>query len=359
LRKLDNKKGINNTMKIIEKNKNFYKVIPEDFNDLWILSNILEEKDIVYGTTLFKVKIGSPDNYKIDRKKINVELQVVECNLERDILNIKGYVKNENEYISKNTLLTIKIRETEILSFKKENLNEIQKKLLKEAEKDKKIKNLLIGIDNNSYILIEFNNNNYKIIEEKTSLGNKKLYKTEEKDYIEIIYNNIKDYLEKNYNNIIIYGPGFWKNQLKEYIKKILNKETIVFHWNDISISSIIKVIEEITKKGILKENNIARENELINTLKTCLSKSNNLCFYGNFNRILEISYCGAIDFLLLTTNFLDKLKESKENYNEFKNAINAIENSKGKIFLINSKNEPGIILDKLGGISILLRYPL
>ncbi len=341
-------------MKLIN-NYNF-KVITlfiENYNDLWVLSQILNKDDIVKGETDRKIKIGSEENYKIVRKKFNVTLKILETNIVEETLEIKGIVLNENDYISKGSEYFLRLKYGNKITIEKDFLD-YEKKILKDSL-NKKNESLLILVDNNCLLVSSFSDNNYKVLLNREDLGIKKMFQeSQNKDDIDIKFELIKDLVNKNYENVILAGPGFWKNLLQEKIKKELNKSVDILHWNDVSESSIQKVINEINKKGIIKDNKLALESSLINELNLNIAK-NKLYSYGEEN-VLQNSYIGSVDKLLISSNFIDK-KKKENKYSEIKDLISIVEKQKGKVYVLNSNYEPGKVLDGLGGIGAILRF--
>ncbi len=315
----------------------------ENESDLFTIYEILEEGDIIKTTIFWKTKIGNENNYKIVKKRIKVEVKVKEVEIDNSLL-IKGNLINETEYIKKNSIINIRIGINDIIEIKKKEISKYQKEIIKEAIK-KTQDNLLILLDDDEIIACEFNKKSNIIINEG-GFASGKLYHTKSKDREKIIEDIIKN---KEYENIILSGPGFWKNQIHEKLKKITkNSNLIAFHWNEVSERAINKIVKKLNEKGILKTLKAAKEEALIEELLKEISK-NGKYIYGKEGTINKI-YEGGVEKLILTTKFLKENPDIRE-------YMRLADKTKAKINILDSTTEPGKILDGLSGIGAILRY--
>lgn len=332
---------------------NFLEILIENYNDIWTLNEILSPDDIVGGETTRKIKVGDEINYKIVRKKFYLKLKISDVKIENDFLVVRGFSLLENDFITKNSLQILRFTYSNKIQIEKSFLK-FQKKILVDSFKILD-KNLLILVDNDSLICSEFDNKNFNILFFEKNLGNKKRFDENQND-LDLKYKIIKPVLENKYNSIIVAGPAFWKNQIQEKIKSELNLKSVLFSFNDVSENSVGKVIKELTQSGILSDNNLSLDYSLIEQFQLNLSQNKNFC-YG-FDNCLNHSFAGAIDTLLISSNFLEKAKE-EDFFKDLKDIINSVENQNGRVFIVNSKFEPGQILDGFGGFGGICRFNL
>ncbi len=340
-------------MNIIGKTNAEYELLIETLDDLWVLSQIINTNDRVFGKTERKIKIGSETNYKVTTKTIYVDLLVDKVKFEDERLKILGKIQNENEYAAIGSAQTLNYNAGDKIKFEKKNMLKFEQKLLDNAVKSKKSQNLLILFDKDTLYAIEFSNISYKILFKETNLGSKKTLEGEVNEE-EQKYNIIKDLLKKDYSKIIFASPSIYKDKLQKYLKDKTGLKTITFSWTDVSSNAVLKVIEKINQSGILSESQIAYEMEHINKLLENISKKTKST-YG-LDNITQAINSGSCETLLLSTDFMNNEKE-KGNYENINNLIRTVEKLNGNLVIVNSKNQSGKILDGLTGIAGILRY--
>lgn len=340
-------------MQILSKENKKYELIPESLDDLWVLSQIIEPEDKIFGKAERKVKIGTENNYKITRKLIYVELKISNTKFENDTLRVTGKILNENEFAPIGSTQSLSYRELEKIEFEKKNILNYHKKLLENSSKTKKSKNLIIILDKDDLIAVEFSSISYSFLFKETGLGSKK-YTSENIDEEKQKYLLIEDLLKKDYSNIIFAGPGFFKEKLSVYVREKCNLKISVIQFYDVSQNSIQKLIKQINESGIMSDSLIARENEYTNKLLENINKKIKSS-YG-YDNIIEKINEGSVEVLMMTTDFIDK-KKSENKYEDLNKYMLLIEKLNAELIIINSKNESGNIIDGLGGISAILRY--
>ncbi|MEK6816500.1 MAG: mRNA surveillance protein Pelota, partial [Nanoarchaeota archaeon] len=83
-------------MKVVYKNfkAGDLKVQTQNLDDLWYLSNIVDENDLVSGKTFRKIKIGQEPNVKVVKKPVFLTIQVekVEFHKYSNSLRVSGKV---------------------------------------------------------------------------------------------------------------------------------------------------------------------------------------------------------------------------------------------------------------------------
>lgn len=339
-------------MQLLEKDRNLFKVKSESLDDLWILSEVIQEGDLVFSKTKRKVKIGT-DSTKQVTKLIFVKLLVERAKFEGEILRISGKIQNETEFTQVGQFHTLNFEVNSVLEFEKKEFPFYLKKLFDRALDKKRGNFLLILIDKDELIISRFNDFGYSVISRTTGLGSKKRYNLDE-NTIDSKLKLIEPEIKKEYSQIIIAGPGFEKEKLQKELKGKFGIKSILFNWFDVSSNSIQKVISKLTKSGVLKENIISNEKILVDELLLNISKNEKFA-YGE-EEVFEKIDSGQVEKLLISTKFIEDKMEKGE-FKELNGKMILVENLNGEVFIINSKNEPGKILDGISGIGVILRY--
>ncbi len=340
-------------MQILNKNKSNFELRIESLDDLWILSQIISSNDKVFGTAERKVKVGAGENAKQVRKLFNVELLITKVVFTSKQLRISGNIQNETEFTSIGESHTLTYLCDEVIKFEKLSMLVFQKKLLEKAVSSKKSKNLLVLFDKDDFVAAEFSDFSFSVLFEESGLGSKK-YSNDEINEEEQKLQLILDYLNKDYSNIIFAGPGLFKESLKKYVKDKLGINAITFAFGEVGANAVNKVIKEIGKSAILKDSQINLETGAINELLVNINKNSKFSYgYENSYESVMSSKC---EKLLISTDLIDKKKEDKT-YKELNELMMTCEKLNSELVIVNSKNEPGKILDGLGSIATINRY--
>ena len=339
-------------MQILSETNSIFELRIESLEDLWILTEFIAPEDLILASTQRKVKISEDKNKQIT-KIIYIELLVKKTIFENDILRISGEIQNETQFTSIGQSHTLNFNINDKIKIKKENILKYERKILENAIKSKKTKNLLIILDKDQLITSEFTNFNYSVIFDKKGLGNKK-QNNENINEEEEKFKLIKPYLERDYSNIIFSGPGPYKNKLEKYTKERKKIKIQIFPSTDVNSNSINKIINDLSKTNILIENQLAKEKEIIEKLLKNISL-NKKAIYGE-NNTSEAIKNGSVEILLITNKYIKTKREQGEN-NKLNDNIKQVEQLNGKLIILNSKYETGKILDGLSGIAGILRY--
>jgi mRNA surveillance protein pelota len=339
-------------MQLLNKSKLNYELRIETLDDLWVLSQFIVDSDKIYATTERKVKIGN-DRTKQIKKLIFIELLVKKTSFENEVLRVSGEIQNETEFTTINQAHTLSFNINDKIKIEKQNLLKFEEEMLNNQLESKKSHNLLVLMDKDELIAVDFSDLTHSVLFEKKGLGSKK-YIHNEINEEEEKFKILEEFLKRDYSNIILSGPGLWKDKLQKYIKEKNNLNCLVLSFPDVSNNAIPKVINEINSKGLIQDSQISRENEFISKLLENINKGSKYV-YGEENTINSINE-GRLDVFLISTKFIHTKKE-EEKYTQINEVMKLVESLNGKLVIINSNNETGKVLDGLGGIGGILRY--
>ncbi|MFW6285698.1 MAG: hypothetical protein ACOC16_00845 [Nanoarchaeota archaeon] len=341
-------------MKLLEKKDNNYEFLIETLDDLWILSQYINVDDKIFGKAQRKVKIGSETNYKVSKKNIFVELLVKQVKFENKQLRIIGEIQNETQFTTIGMSQSLSYNLSDKIKLEKNTVLKYQKKLIENTIKSKNSYNLVVLLDKDDIVVFEYSSFSYNILFHKTGLGSKKYTNTQINQEKEK-YDLIKEFLQRDYSNIIFVGPGLFKNDLQKYTSNNISKKILTLKYNEINLHNISKLIREINKKAIFEDSQISYENKYISKLLENINKSSKYA-YGKDNVYNSVNI-GSCETLLVTTKFIDNLKENLNEYLELNEIMKTVENLNGELVIVDSKYENGRILDGIGGIGAILRY--
>lgn len=339
-------------MQLLDRNNLNFELKLDSLEDLWVLSQFICEDDKIFATTQRKVSIGS-DKKKQVTKIIFVELKVKKVNFDSETLRISGEIENETEFTAKKQAHTLSFNVNDKIKIEKKSLLVYEENLIRKAVESKSQLNLLVLLDKDELLAIEFSDYSYKVFFHEKGLGSKKYHKlelNEEEEKLKII----EDLLKKNYSSIIFSGPGIYKEKLKKYIIDKLGIKILTFNWHDVNENSISKLVKDISTSGMLSESQLAIESKFIQKLLENIAK-NEKNSYGIENTKNAINM-GSVESLLISTKLIDDKKE-EGTYLKLNELMKLSESLQAKLVILNSRNDSGKILDGLGGIGAILRY--
>ncbi|MDR0900839.1 MAG: mRNA surveillance protein pelota [Methanobrevibacter sp.] len=338
-------------------------IVPETLDDLWHLSHIIEEGDILSSKTTRRIQDTTGDKLRSDRgvKKtftIGVNVESISFHMFTGKLRATGsIVSGPEDLIPLGSHHTIEIKFNVPIKIKKEKWSRWVLKRVKQAvAASKKLSAIIIAIEDNVAdlgLIRQFGLEYYGPI-----IGNvsgKRIIDKNRNKAIEEFYEKIAKSITKfeQIQNIIIAGPGFAKNNFKDYLDS---------KYPEIAKIAILEStgaggragIHEILKKGIVEkltsENRIAIEMSAINQILEEIAKSNQNIAYGKKETIAAAN-AGAIESLLiLDTNVKNP---------EIEKIMDLVENMNGKVMVISSQHDGGKQLESLGGMAAILRYPV
>ena len=329
-----------------------------DADDLWYLSHLIEQGDLVKGKTTRKIKIGDSDKVTKKTLTLTIEAETIDFNETGTSLRINGKIKDGPEDIPRESYHAIALEEGSEFSLQKLKWLEYQKQKLKEAA-EKKYNFLFCIFDREEAIFALSKKLGYKILAKITGEVHKKRLTTEvKKNFYEEIIKTLQEYLERfNPEQIILASPAFYKEDLlKKNLSPDLKKKIVTATCSDVSESSLDEVIKKPELEKVLKSSRAREEQLLIDELLAEINKKGK-AVYG-WQETQKAVDAGAIKVLLISDDFILQ-KRTSGNYQELDQKMKTVESMKGKIHILSSEFGSGKKLDGLGGIAALLRFQL
>lgn len=344
-------------MKILGKNLKNKDIGVEITNneDLWFLSHIIEEKDLITGRTERKIKIGNDDNQKTVRKTVflTIRTEKTEYEPENNSLRILGTITKGPDDIPLGEHHSFNISLRDKINIIKENWMSYQIEKIEEATKEK-ANTLLVVFDREDVKYALLKNSGYETLSEKKGDVQKKQEETTQKNnfYKEIAL-QIKEYFDRHkIQNIIIASPAFWKEYLLKELPDDLKKKTISATISGVDDSSFQELLKRDELKKVLENERTTKELNLIEELLGAISKDK--AFYGIKEAKEKVAEGSALKFLVSET-FIKKMKEENK-YFEIDKLLKNAEAIRANITILSGK-ESSKKLDGLGGVAGTLRW--
>lgn len=347
-------------MKIINKDlkKGFIKVKAEDYDDLWYLSEIIEEGDLVSGRTERKIKIGSSEDRKTEavRKQVFIEVKTEKIELSESNLRVLGSITQGDEDISLGNHHSFTIEPDTIISIKKDAWPSYILDKISSACKVKQ-KFLIVIFDREEAMFVLTKSNGFEILAEIEGKVQKKRIEGSKDQKTENFFKKISDQLVE-YNNrykpakIIAASPAFWNEYLTKEITDELKPKIITSGCNSINKAGITEVMKRPELSQALKEDRASRELIFVQNLMLAISKDMASYSLKDVRNSVEF---GAVKEVLVSIALIRELRE-KNKYRELEQTLKKAESMDGIVHIIEN---PDAVkqLDGLGGIGAILRY--
>lgn len=347
-------------MKILGRNKKKQEISLkiENLEDIWILSQIIEQGDIVKGRTERKVKIGDNTNrnVKVIRKPVflSIKVEKFEVSESSEILKVLGIILDGPDDIARGEHHSFNLEINSIFKLIKENWLKYQLEKIEEATKTAPIKVLIVVFDREEAYFARLKGSGYELAgkikgdvqkkdEEHVSKGN---------FYKDIITKILEYDKASEIDHIILASPGFWKEELMKVIPDEIKKKIVsatVSYSGEKAFSEVMKR-DELQK--VLKENRASQESRIVDELLKAVSKDS--ACYG-LDETTEKINSGAVKDLLISNSFLRKSRDEGK-YEGLERLMLQCEKMDGKIHIISSKDAEKN-LDSLSGIAGILRW--
>ncbi len=350
-----NEKGI--TMKIlkIDKKENTIEIVPESLGDLWHLQQAIEEHDIVSGSAERKVK-AKEEGMKASKEKIFVELDVEKTEFHQSTgqLRVLGIIVGgkPEEFIQLKAHHAIEVELNKKIRIKKTELKQYLIDRLKKAEKQSyRPKIVFLVLDDEQADIAEIMDYGFSIKASIKSGKHGKQYEQEHdgERYFNELFSVLKQIEPKN---LIIAGPGFAKNNFKNFLEQKSAKFNAFYcSTNSVGLTGLNELLKNKAIEKILEESAIAEESRMIEELFAAIARQANVSI--GLKETEQALEAGAVAELFLEEQtHLENRKQTEE-------LLKKAEQQAAKIHFISSGHEAGQKLRGISGIAAMLRYKI
>lgn len=341
------------------------KIEVTSLNDLWYLSTIIEQGDLVAGKTFRKIKLGGEDDRssKIVKKPVylSIEVEKIEFHKFSNSLRVSGKIVEGTDDVPKGSYHTFDLNLGSKIRIEKEQWLNYQKQKLEEATKEKLSKILIVVMDRSEATFALLKQYGYDILLNLSGNVQKKDIdeKIKSNFYLDIS-KQIDEFVKRHsIEKIIIASSAFWKEYLLDTIKKnyseLVSKINLAT-CNNTGKNGIDEVLKRNEVKTILMEDKAAREIILVEELLQEISKGDK-AVYG-LDETKQAAVVGAVLKLLVADDLITKMRE-EETYEKLDNIMKMVDLTNGGVFIISTDHEGGKKLSGIGGIGAILRYKL
>ncbi len=331
-------------MKLLKKDlrHNIVVLVPENPDDLWLLSEILGKGDIVGGKTLRSIKIERGDTHTSVRKSIFVRVSVEKVDFEGDQLRAAGKIVECSE--GERGWHAFEIMPNESVSIERE-----WKKYELQRLEDAKVKHpkvLICVMDDSEADFFILTEKLQPLASFRGVTG--KTYGHERK---EKYYDELMEYMQdKDCFRIILAGPGFAKDDLMNLIKESgggLATKIVTDGIAHTGESGVKELLRRGTVEKIVKSSAVAEQTRLVEKFFSDLAADGKV-LYGP-KEVENAVEMGAVSLLLVS----DKVVRERDSL------LKTAEARGAEVKIIYSNHEAGERLLSMGGMAAFLRYKI
>jgi len=337
-------------------------VVPENVDDLWHLSYVLEPGDDVEGDTSRRIQRDDDQMRDTGGERehihVTVEVETVEFARFANRLRIGGVIVGCSREDQLGHHHTLNVEEHDEITiekfFKPDQMERIEEAEAAAENPDVAIATVEEG-EAHIHTVAQYGTEEYASFTRPTGKGEYARPRSE-------LFAELGEALSHlDADAVILAGPGFTKGDALDYIEEnfpdISSKTTTV---DTAGVGD--RGVHEVLKRGALEdvqtETRIAREAELIDDLTEEMATGAKAT-YGP-EAVAEAAEFGAVETLLVLD---DRLREERQGEGEWDvdadEIITSVERQGGDVVVFSGEFEPGQRLKNLGGIAALLRYRL
>jgi len=348
--------------------KGFVKVIPQTFDDLWHLYNIIYKGDEVYSRTTREIK---PDGkYARPRRGqripvfLGVKVEKIAWDKLLGRLRVHGTICEGPETVPIGAHHTINIASNRPLTILKKKWARHHVERLKRASKTSEKPITIIAIDDEGYAIATTKQYGVEIkVEERMRLPGK--LETEKrsaaiKEYFGKASSSLRQVWTPTHSPIAIIGVGFVKNDFAKFLKNeisdIAKSVVDVKGVNNSGVAGIYEALRSGVLLKTMKHMRIAEETEVIEEVLKRLGKNESNVAYG-FDDVKRVAKLGAVETMVLADTTLRKASDEKRLLLE--ELMKTVEQKSGEIMVLSTEHEAGAKLVALGGVAALLRFSI
>jgi protein pelota len=358
------------SLKILERNldKGFVKIIPETFDDLWHLYNIIYKNDEVYARTTREIK---PDEKyarpgRGERVPVFLGVRVEEVSWDKLLgrLRVHGIICQAPENVPTGAHHTISIALNTPCTIVKKTWGKHHLERLDKARRASERPVILISIDDESYAIAT--TAQYGIdekVEDRVKLPGK--LESEKRtaavrEYFSRAMNSLREVWASAHSPIVIIGVGYVKNDFARFLQNEagdISKSVVdVKGVNNGGVAGINEALRSGVLLKAMKSLRVAEETEIMEEILRRLGKGESTVTYG-FEQVENASKTGAVEKLVVADSVLRE--SSDEQRLRLEGTMKEVERKGGTTIVVSTEHEAGEKLAALGGIASILRFPI
>ena len=337
-------------------------LVPENLDDLWHLTYVLEPGDHVSGDTTRRIQRNDDalrdTGGEREHMRVTLDVDDVEFHKFANRLRVGGEIIEASREDQLGHHHTLNVEEHDEITVEKV-LKADQRERLQEAVDAAQSPDVAIATveegEAHIHTVAQYGTEEYASFTGPTGKGEFARSRSE-------LFAKLADALSHlDVDAIILAGPGFTKQDALDYIRENapdLADEISVVDTSGVGDRGVHEVLTRGAVEEVQAETRIAREAELIDELMRRIGEGERAA-YG-IEEVARATEYGAVETLLIVD---ERLRQERGGAGEWDVDVNdlvtTVERKGGEITVFSSEFEPAQQLRNLGGIAALLRYRL
>jgi len=337
------------------------KVLVENLDDLWYLSQVVREGDLVKSKTTRRVKSKDERPGADERRTITLGVRVekVEFRDDAESLRILGLIEEGPEdMVSFGSHHTLNVEPDSVLSIEKSRWLKSDLLRIDDAVKSTlRPRVLVVVLDEGEASFGLIGGSKVKHYDFSAQIGGKYDTGLREKNRMEF-YRQVFEFISnltsrENVSALVVAGPGFEKENFLEFLKGRdagLASKAVVENTGSGGRNGVSEVLRRPVLKNVLRNLGAAEDVNLVNKLLEHIGRGDGLYAYG-LSEIESAVSLGAVDTLLVSD------KTFVEHRGVVDRLMGDVRGASGLVHIVNQVGEAGKQLNALGGVAAILRF--
>jgi len=326
------------------------KLIPESFEDLYLLAMIISAGDKVSSKSYRRFKAGEGDTG--EQKEVFIKLGVEKTELDKGAgkLRLTGKILEgrPEQYVRINSYHTLSIGAGDLLEIEKEQWSAFIIRRIKQAVAEAKRPRLgIIALDDEKATIAYVRGYGIDLTGELYSHLSKKLKEKDFEKQKELYFKDVIATAERmDVEIVIIAGPGFMKDDVRKYLESnriSVSKRLVYVACADAERSGIREVMKSDTVSKLLESEHVKKEFEYLDIFFRGIRTSGAMSGMERIRAALNEYKIGVI-----------LVNDSVLNNEEVKRLLDQADRSGVRIEIFNSEDEAGRQLSSFKDIAAI-----
>jgi mRNA surveillance protein pelota len=320
-------------------------VTPQSGQDLWRLSELLEEGDRVTARTERKISVGTD---AVVRKPMVLSLLVQRAEVQGDILRISGTVAEGTDDVARGAHHSFAIALHDDLTIEK-GTGWASWQLEKLQEEDSHVI-LLLVMDREEAVFAVLRREPEVLATVKGAVQKKGM--DGGSPYWQELATMLSEHDERiKPRHVVVASPAFFKEYVIQLLPEGLRKKTVAATISATGAAAISELVRRPEVRQVLARERYSTESVLVDAVLEAIHKDKGA---WGLAEVAEMAVAGALETVLVTSAFLQRARHAG-NYAAVAQALADAERTKAVVHILDTSAAEQ--LERLGGIAAVKRW--
>jgi protein pelota len=332
-----------------------WRVTPENADDVWLLSTIIEAGDRCTALTTRKIQVGESSS---ERKTMVLSLDVEKVAFEGESLRVLGVVREGTQDVPSGEHHSFLVSPGTSITMVKPHWGHDQVQRLRQACDTQPPPVLIVVFDREEAAIAMMRRSGYQLLMRLSGqVERKRLQQHIGKQFFDELASVIKDYDERLHPaSIVLASPAFWKEEFLPFVPDSIRKKVVLATSAGGHEQAINEVLRRDEVRTALAQDRTTHESRLVEQLLAGIAKGSAVA-YGLAD-VRTAAENGAVSTLLISDGRIAAARRD-DSFGPIDALMRQVDSGKGEVVIVASTNDGGKKLDGLGGIAAILRFRL